>query len=142
MSNIRIPKKITRKINFINLIDKLRYINTLLIFFYDLDQTWPKCGPPTYFCGPWTFLCYEKKQHIDLLLPKIWSKAVNKSIKRTKFFLLHRNCNFHDHFFEWCGPRWKIVFKFGSRSKKSGHPDLDSWAAQILSINFHIIPEV
>jgi len=49
-------------------------------------QTWPKCGPPTYFCGPWTFFCYEKKQHIDLLLSEIWSKAVNKSIKRTKFF--------------------------------------------------------
>ncbi len=23
-------------------------------------QTWPKCGPPTYFYGPWPFFCYEK----------------------------------------------------------------------------------
>jgi len=44
-----------------------------------------KCDPPTYFCGPSTFFCYEKKQQIDILLPEIWSKAVNKSIKKPNF---------------------------------------------------------
>ncbi len=68
---------------------------------------------------PLDLFCYEKKQHIDLLLPEIWSKAVNK---RTKFFMLPRNCNFIITYFEWCGPRWKTVFKFGPRSKKSDHP--------------------
>ncbi len=45
-----------------------------------------KVRPSDLFFGPWTFFCYEKKQHIDPLLSEIWSKAVNKSIKRTKKF--------------------------------------------------------
>jgi len=87
-----------------------------------IKQTWPKCGPPTYFCGPWAFFWFEKKQHIDLLLSEIWSKAVNKSIIKTKFFLHRSNCNFIITYFQYYGPWWKIVFKFGPRSKKSGHP--------------------
>ena len=25
-----------------------------LVVRHDIEQTWPKCGPSTYFCGPWT----------------------------------------------------------------------------------------
>ena len=59
-------------------------------FFNGKLQRWTKCGPPTNFCGPWTFFCYEKKQHVDLLLPESWSKAVNKSITKTKKKILLR----------------------------------------------------
>ncbi len=24
----------------------------------DIDQAWPNCGPPAYFCGPWTFFLF------------------------------------------------------------------------------------
>jgi len=74
-----------------------------------------KVGPPTHFCGPWTFFYCEKKQHVDLLLPEIWSKAVNKSMKRTKKIsaALILNCAARDE---------KIVYKFGPRSKTSAHP--------------------
>ncbi len=33
------------------------------------------------------------KSNIDLLLPEIWSKTVNKN-KKSQFFLLRRSCNF------------------------------------------------
>jgi len=87
--------------------------------FEDIEQTWPKCGPPTYFCGPWTFFCYEKKQHVDLLLPEIWSKAVNKSIKRTKK-------KFCCAYFELCGPWWKNSFQIWPVIKKVWPPLIQS----------------
>jgi hypothetical protein len=43
-----------------------------------------KVRPSNLFLRPWAFFCYEKKHHY--LLPEIWSKAINKSIKRIKSF--------------------------------------------------------
>ena len=79
-----------------------------------LLQGWPKCGPPTYFCGPWTFLVIWKNKN----LVKNCTYFFSISIKRTNKFcysVIETN-------FKKCGPRWKYIFLFGPRSKKSGHP--------------------
>jgi len=64
-----------------------------------------------------------RKSNLDLLLPEIWHKTVNKSIKKDnkkipalqKFYINH-------HLFSIARPVMKNNFKFGPRSKKSGHP--------------------
>ncbi len=40
--------------------DKVFCDNIERISVYHIEQAWPKYDPPTYFCGHWTFLCYEK----------------------------------------------------------------------------------
>jgi len=60
-----------------------------------LDQTWPKCspraacGPPTYICGPWTFILLGITNHISPFI-QIWTRTVDISSqyasKKTNFF--------------------------------------------------------
>ena len=36
--------------------DNVKIHKSKLDFSNRIDQTWPKCGPPNFFCGPWVFL--------------------------------------------------------------------------------------
>jgi hypothetical protein len=60
-----------------------------------IDQTWPKCGLHATLqlifaaLGPFSVM---RKSNIDL--PAIWSKTVNKSIKRTKKISAPQKSNF------------------------------------------------
>ena len=90
-----------------------------LIFLKWLYKGWPKCGPPTYFCGPRTFFVIWKSSTYSLFTPIRWKTVHIYSQKASKgpifFCVIVTN-------FKKCGPRWKIIFLFGPRLKKSGHP--------------------
>jgi len=97
----------------------------IMAVLYVLLQTWPKCGPPTYFCRPWTFLCYVEKQHISSTktnLAKNCTYFFSKCIKRTNFFFASQILLFKNQFLSIVRPEMQIFYKFGPRPKKSGHP--------------------
>ena len=59
-----------------------------------LLQTWPKCVPPTYFCGPWSFLSFEKKLHKPNFCPyllRINTKNGQKNTLILKFAARDKN---------------------------------------------------
>jgi len=65
---------------------------TKFSYLWSLYRSWSstdmaKVRPSDAFLQALDFLCYKKKQHTDLQLTEIWSKAVNKSTKMTKFFI-------------------------------------------------------
>ena len=58
-----------------------------------LKQTWPNCGHPTYFYGPWTFLSLGSYQNC-LFLFSLSKKDDHRRKNLPKNFLLRRNFPF------------------------------------------------
>jgi len=83
----------------------------LSIDTFTIKQTWPKCGP-------WTFFVTLKSKlfnPIKTILNKKCTYFFTIIIKKIIFLCFAEIVSN----FENCGPNWKIIFKFGPRAKKS-----------------------
>jgi len=87
--------------------------------YYKTDMA--KVRTSNLFLRPLDLFCYLEKQAIKLNWDKFEQSCTyffSIIIKRRIFFCFAEiGANF-----ERCGPRWKIIFKFGTLAKKNGNP--------------------
>ncbi len=81
-------------------------------------QTWPKCGPPNYFCGPWTIFHFENDE-----ISREWSKKFCSSDMSANLVKCAALSDIYIFFnLVKCSALGDIFLKFGPQTKKSGHP--------------------